>query len=145
MEKITVRNAELGDLTGLINLCAELGYPATEEQLDNRLKKLFKSDSDIIYVAVLNTELLGWIHLFGTLRLESDPFAEIGGLVVSSEHRSKGIGAMLVLTAEKWAIENGFSKIRVRSRIERTDARRFYERGGYTVKKSQNVFEKSLE
>ena len=51
---------------------------------------------------------------------------------------------MLVDAVEKWAIQKGFSKIRVRSRLERTHARRFYEKGGYFVKKSQNVFEKIL-
>ena len=145
MEKITIRNAELNDLPELINLCTELGYPSNDDQINQRLQKLLKSPSDVVYVAVKKTEVIGWIHVFTSLRLESDPFAEIGGLVVSSEHRNKGIGRMLVNAADKWAIEKGFSKIRVRSRIERTDTSRFYERAGYVVKKSQNVFEKELD
>jgi GNAT superfamily N-acetyltransferase len=145
MEKITIRNAELNDLSKLTDLCTELGYPSNDDQINQRLQKLLKSTSDVVYVAVKKTEVIGWIHVFTSLRLESDPFAEIGGLVVSSEHRNKGIGRMLVNAADKWAIEKGFSKIRVRSRIERTDARRFYEKEGYVVKKSQNVFEKELD
>ena len=144
MEKVTIRNAELGDISILTKLCTELGYPANDNQISNRLKKLLKSSSDSVIVAVEKTEVVGWIHVFISLRLESDPFAEIGGLVISSEHRNKGIGKMLVNAAEKWARERGLSKIRVRSRLERTDTHRFYERDGYVVIKSQNVFEKGL-
>ena len=144
MEKVTIRNAELDDISILTKLCTELGYPANDDQISNRLKRLLKSPSHTVLVAVEKTELVGWIHIFISLRLESDPFAEIGGLVVSSKRRNKGIGKMLVNAAENWSLEKGFSKIRVRSRSERTDARRFYERDGYVVIKSQNVFEKGL-
>lgn len=144
MNKITIRKVELGDLANLTILCKELGYPAREDQVLKRLKKLLKSSSEAVRVAAEKTEVIGWIHVFISFRLESDPFPEIGGLVVSSKYRNKGIGKLLVKAAEKWAQEKGFTKIRVRSRIERSDAKRFYEREGYLVKKSQNVFEKSL-
>ena len=144
MEKIIIRNAEFGDLTNLTILCKELGYPAKEDQVLQRLQKLLESTTNLVLVAVERTRVIGWIHVFASFRLESDPFVEIGGLVVSSEYRNKGIGKLLVKAAEKWAHEKGFIKIRVRSRIERTDAKRFYEREGYQVKKGQNVFEKNL-
>lgn len=145
MGNITIRGSELNDLPKLTNLCVELGYPAREDQVLKRLKKLLKSSSETVLVAVEQTEVIGWIHIFISFRLESDPFPEIGGLVVSSKYRSIGIGKLLVNAAEKWALEKGFTKIRVRSRLERTEAKRFYEREGYQVKKSQNVFEKSLK
>ena len=144
MNNIFIRPTEIKDSIILTKLCTELGYPANDNQISNRLKKLLKSSSDSVIVAVEKTEVVGWIHVFISLRLESDPFAEIGGLVISSEHRNKGIGKMLVNAAEKWTRERGLSKIRVRSRLERTDAHRFYERDGYVVIKSQNVFEKGL-
>jgi len=46
---------------------------------------------------------------------------------------------------EKWAKENGFINIRVRSRTSREKTRQFYESEGYIVIKGQNVFEKSLK
>jgi len=145
LQKTIIRNAKLEDLTDLTLLCKELGYPSDKARVKCRLEKILRSEKNMVQVAVEKTTVIGWIHVFTSLRLESDPFAEIGGLVVSSEHRNKGIGRMLVNAADKWAIEKGFSKIRVRSRIERTDARRFYEKEGYVVKKSQNVFEKELD
>lgn len=124
MEKAIIRKAELGDISELFVLCAELGYSATSEEIISRLKRIITSGSDDVFVAVEKTVILGWIHVFGSLRLESDPFAEIGGLVVSSKHRNKGIGKILVRAAEKWAKENDYLKIRVRSRIERTEAKK---------------------
>ena len=143
MEKIEIRSAESGDLSRLTSLCSELGYLSDSEQIMYRLERIQSSDSDIVYVAVDNTNVVGWIHVFGSLRLESDPFAEIGGLIVSSEHRKKGIGKLLINAAEKWALEKDYSKIRVRSRTKRIDAKRFYEREGYKIIKEQNVFEKT--
>jgi hypothetical protein len=35
-------------------------------------------------------------------------------------------------------------RVRVRSNIVRTDARRFYERLGYAVTKTQNVFDRKF-
>jgi len=142
---LNIRHAQIDDLSVLTNLCIELGYKSTINEIKKRLDKIQKSKSDLILVAVEKGTVIGWIHVFSTLRLESDPFAEIGGLVVSSRHRGKGVGKILVREAEKWARENGFINIRVRSRTSRDGAKQFYESEGYIVIKEQNVFEKSLK
>ena len=145
MEKIIIRTAEKHDLSELTALCAELGYPAQNQEIKMRLDKIQKSKSDLILVAVEKGTVIGWIHVFSTLRLESDPFAEIGGLVVSSRHRGNGVGKILVSEAEKWAKGNGLINIRVRSRTSREKTRQFYESEGYIAIKEQNVFEKLLK
>ena len=143
--KTHVRRTKLADIPELTNLSKELGYPSTISQIRKRLDKIQKSKSDIILVAVEKGTVIGWIHVLSTLRLESDPFAEIGGLVVSSKQRGKGVGKILVSEAEKWAKGNGLINIRVRSRTSREKTRQFYESEGYVVIKEQNVFEKSLK
>ena len=143
--KTHVRRAKLADIPELTNLCIELGYKSTINEIKKRLDKIQKSKSDLILVAVEKGTVIGWIHVFSTLRLESDPFAEIGGLVVSSKQRGKGVGKILVSEAEKWAKGNGLINIRVRSRTSREKTRQFYESEGYIVIKEQNVFEKSLK
>jgi GNAT superfamily N-acetyltransferase len=145
MLNLKIRRAQIDDLPELTNLCIELGYPSAIGEVKKRLEKITNSHSDVIFVAVEKGMVIGWIHVFSTLRLESDPFAEIGGLVVSSKQRGKGIGKILVSEAEKWAKENGSATIRVRSRTSRIKTRQFYEKEGYTVIKEQNVFEKSLK
>jgi GNAT superfamily N-acetyltransferase len=145
MENIIVRTAEKQDLSQLTVLCKELGYPSQNHDVKKRLEKIQNSHSDIILVAVEKGMVIGWVHVFSALRLESDPFAEIGGLVVSSKQRGKGVGKILVSEAEKWAKGNGFVNIRVRSKTSRIKTRQFYEKEGYIAIKEQNVFEKSLQ
>ena len=89
MEKTIIRKAVLEDISELSVLCDELGYSTSSEEIISRLEKIITSASDDLFVAVEKAEVVGWIHIFGSLRLESDPFAEIGGLVVSSKHRNK--------------------------------------------------------
>lgn len=145
MYKISIRPFERKDIKIIQQLTEELGYSSTVEQITERFQKLEESESNAILVSVdEKSNVTGWIHVFGSLRLESDPFAEIGGLVVSPEFRNRGIGKTLVNAAEKWAWGNGYKSIRVRSRTARTDARRFYERENYIITKEQNVFEKKL-
>lgn len=145
MNKFSIRPAEIGDISDITFLCDELGYPSAEDQVSERLLSLLKSHNDSVLVSLdVEGNITGWIHVFIALRLESDSFAEIGGLVVKSTTRGKGYGKMLVAAAEQWAEKNGVTKIRVRSRIERKDTKLFYEREGYKIKKEQNVFEKKL-
>ena len=145
MLNLNIRRAQIDDLSELNNLCIELGYNSVVGEVKNRLEKIQNSQSDIILVAVEKGMVVGWIHVFRALRLESEPFAEIGGLVVSSKQRGKGVGKALVNEAEKWVKENGLINIRVRSRTSRKKTRQFYEREGYIAIKEQNVFEKSLK
>lgn len=142
--KYLIRPAESKDSEILKELSLELGYPSTYKEIQERLIRILNSAENNIFVSLDDQIITGWIHVFGSLRLESDPFAEIGGLVVSSNYRNKGIGKALLGEAEKWALRNGFKEIRVRSRNTRKDAGRFYEREGYSVKKVQNVFTKIL-
>lgn len=87
---------------------------------------------------------MGWVHVFLSRLLESDPEAEIGGLVVDQHHRGLGIGQRLVEEAERWARRQRCRSVRLRSNVIRTRAHAFYERLGFKVVKSQKVFRKSL-
>ncbi len=90
-------------------------------------------------------QVVGWVHVFEAVRVESDGFAEIGGLVVAQNWRGLGAGARLVAAAERWASDNGFDTMRIRSRTERGGAHGFFERLGYTCSKSQRVFERTVQ
>ena len=76
--------------------------------------------------------------------MESDPDAEIRGLVVDEEARSGGLGQKLVEAAESWARERGHNWMSVRSNVIRERTHRFYERLGYGRAKTQHKFRKRL-
>jgi GNAT superfamily N-acetyltransferase len=142
---IEVRAATVGDAEALAHLSCELGYPSTAAQVRERLRLAKADRRQEIFVAV-NHEgtVLAWIQVSEARSLESEPRAEITGLVVDSRHRGAGTGRLLVEQGEAWARARGFEAIGVRSNVMRERAHVFYERLGYAVVKSQKVFRKPL-
>ena len=142
---IEIRNARMSDAEAIARLSDQLGYPTSIRQSERRLVAVLSSSDHAVLVACLHATVVGWIHVFRAPRIESEPFAEIGGFVVAESHRRRGIGRCLLAAAEKWALESGFKKLRVRSRSDRNDARRFYENLGFAMYKEQRVFDKPLK
>ena len=140
---IIVREAATSDVPAIAALCEELGYPSSALDVETRLIEIMKSADHAVFVAV-DRAVVGWIHVFLALRMESDPFAEIGGLVISNNYRGRGAGRKLVLQCEEWTRSKQMSSLRVRSRLSRNDAHAFYLRLGFSEKKTQAVFDKTL-
>ncbi len=140
-----IRLASTSDITAIVELSDQLGYPTNAEQVARRLAEILNKPEHVVWIAELESgAVVGWVHVTRTTWLEIDPFAEIGGLVVDAAHRSQGIGKALLDKAEAWALENGLSSLRVRSNVIRSRAHHFYEEAGYSIIKSQHVFEKKL-
>jgi len=140
---LQTREITLSDASAAAELSGELGYPVSPEVMQQRIASL--SADHVVYVACLDGEVVGWIDVSLTHHLQSDPRAEIGGLVVSSKVRSRGIGRVLVSRAEQWAVERGLKSVVVRSQIAREAAHNFYLREGYARTKTSAVFTKQLE
>jgi len=139
------RDVSTGDVDALAALSGQLGYPVPVPEMAQRLESLLADPRHVVFVwEETDGRVLGWIHVFRSLYLEAAPMAEIGGLVIDERARGRGIGAALVERVERWAHEHGLSRMRVRSRIERADAHRFYLRLGYERFKRQEVFQKNL-
>ena len=146
MSYIIIRRAALDDAPVIADLTNQLGYESTVEQSEKRLTKVLDSKNHVVFLACLpDTEVVGWIHIFLAFRVESDCFAEIGGLVVSSAYRNRGFGKSLIAAAEEWSKKNRITKLRVRSRSQRSDALAFYEGLGFSKTKRQEVLDKSLD
>jgi len=126
-------------------LSKQLGYPTCESDIKERLNTILNSNDHIVYVAfVPNGKTIAWIHIYKAQRIESGALAEIGGFIVSESFRSKGIGKKLLEEAEKWSISKKLPKLRVRSKIEREDAKQFYSNMGFSISKKQRVFDKIM-
>lgn len=140
---MTVEPARAAHAAAMAELSALLGYPTPAADLGRRLEALEPS-ANTVCVALDGDEVVGWVHAFRSDRLEEDPFAELGGLIVAPERRGRGIGRQLMEAAERWARRVGCRKLRVRSHERRREAHRFYERVGYRRVKRQQVFDKVL-
>jgi GNAT superfamily N-acetyltransferase len=141
---VRIRPIEPGDAAALVPLCGQLGYPATLQQVERRLQILIGLPGQGLLAAVTAGQLVGWVHVQSRCVLESDPFAEICGLVVDEHARGHGAGRDLVAAAEQWAVAEGHTVIRVRSNVIRTATHRFYQNRGYSIAKSQISFTKPL-
>ncbi len=136
-----IRGATSTDIERIAELSGELGYPARVEDVGRRLPAIAIADDHAVYVAEAEDgSVVGWIHVFAAMRLESEPFAELGGLVVAEDHRGRGVGRLLCERTGRWARDHGFGALRVRTRAEREAAHRFYERVGFRLVKAQKVF-----
>lgn len=145
MHEIMIREANIGDTREIAQLSGELGYPSSTEEINCRVNQIMKSSQNTVFIAVASDDtVVGWIHVFETIRLTSEKFLEIGGIVVSENYRHRGIGKSLLAYAERWAVEKGLAKIRVRSRTSRKDAHSFFVNSGFQLFKSQEVFDKTL-
>ena len=141
----SILQADLRHSAGIARLNGQLGYPSSKEEVRSRLGRLQESGNDIVFIATLDGSIVGWIHVFYTLRLETGPFCEIGGLVTEELHRGRGIGRALVRRAEHWVREKGCLELRVRSNVVRAGAHRFYTDYGFKETKEQKVFHLLLD
>jgi GNAT superfamily N-acetyltransferase len=145
MSSHAIRPASEHDAAELARLSAQLGYPASEDQIRARLRRLLASPADALLVAAsAEGPLLGWIHGALTQLLESDYRVEICGLIIDAANRRRGLGRELVRRLETWAADHGATQSSVRCRTTRHDAHHFYENLGYTLAKTQLTFRKPL-
>ena len=143
--KPIIRPATLDDAPFIAELSAQLGYPGSMGQSATRLETLTQARDHVVMVACLEDgSVVGWIHVFLALRVESHVFAELGGFVVDEQHRGRGFGRFLLAAAEEWVLERDVSRLRVRPRSQRAAAHSFYRRRGFTLTKEQHVFDKEL-
>ena len=140
-----VRRARKEDAAAIGGLTGQLGYPSTPEQIEKRLVRVLRDSEHVLFVAEMpGGRIGGWLHAFGYHVVESDPRAEVAGLVVDETQRGTGVGRLLMHSAEDWAREKGYTAVGLRSNIVRHAAHAFYQRIGYKIPKTQHVFQKDL-
>jgi GNAT superfamily N-acetyltransferase len=148
----SIRLARKADIPDITRLNDQLGYPEPESAVALRLRRILGDRRDHrVFVAAAGAStaspsgaIVGWIHVFIDKLLTVGPRAEIGGLVVEEQWRSRGVGAALVNHAEQWAKQSGFAQIVVRTNVVRTRAHEFYEKCGYQLLKHSKVYNKEL-
>ena len=124
MDGLLIREASLADAPDVCKLSAELGYPAPLDTMRQRIESLTHLTDHSVFIAIVGKEPVGWIHVAIVRHLQAESRAEIGGLVVGNQVRSKGIGRELVARAEQWALQQGVHSVVVRSQIAREGAHR---------------------
>ncbi len=141
---ITVRNISVDDAAAVASLSRQLGYNMIITDTARQIADILESTNDVAYVAVTDNNVVGWIHAFYAIRIESHSFCEIGGIVVDEQLRGSGIGKMLIDHIKPWCAIKKCNRLRVRSSVKRSDAHKFYLQAGFTENKEQKVFQLDL-
>ena len=135
---VFIREAQEGDYLAIGNLIKhELGYGDIDfTSLFDRLRRISSDDNYMTFVAVMDTQVVGFIGLLKYITYELDNgYLRILAMAVSQEQQNKGIGSELLRQAEQFAAENNIAHIMLTSRLNRLAAHIFYEHNDY-VKKS---------
>ena len=132
------------DLVDVAALSAQLGYPTDLGQVTERFHHLLPHVDSGMFVAK-RRRVVGWIHVYGVRLLETDGYAEVGGIVVSEAFRRQGVGQLLIRAGEQWASDQGYKELRLRSGVHRDAAHKFYESVGYEKSKASYMFRKDLD
>ena len=141
---IQIREISEKDAESVAALSTQLGYESDIKQTSARIKRINNSNENCVFVALLDGEVVGWIHGFYTLRIESDPFIEIGGLIVDEKYRNLKIGKQLIENVNIWAKKHQVEKLKVRCNIKRSESHKFYEQLGFKENKRQIAFEMNV-
>lgn len=129
----TFRNEDILGVCNLIN--SVLGYDVSFEDLKARILQMQEDKNYIIFIAVDNEKIIGFIGLQICLAFEITGKAmRIIALAVARDFQGQGVGKALIQEAEKYANDNNVSIISVNSGIKRTEAHRFYEKQSFYKK-----------
>ncbi len=128
-----IRPAELGDASALAKLMTELGYVTTSGEMRERLQSILTNPHFATLVALDKDELCGMIGLFAHYSYaHNDLSGRILALVVMERFRRRGIARDLIVASERYFLDRNIRRVVVTTRLDRTDAHRFYEAMGYT-------------
>ena len=140
-----IRPAQVEDASDIFRLnCTSLGYDYPLEETQKRVDAILKSGHDRIWVLELPSGVVGYIHAADYDTTYGAMQKNIMALAVDPAVQGEGYGRLLLQTAQDWARLSGASGVRLVSGHDRTSAHAFYAACGYTMRKEQKNFVKSL-
>ncbi|MDF3047791.1 MAG: Acetyltransferase [Candidatus Midichloriaceae bacterium] len=129
-----IRHATNFDISGLLPLLAELGYPASLEDFTIRFKRFLKTPGYGVAVCEIEKQIVGFIAWSRSNTFVSNAVRfRIEGLVVANNYRGQGIGKKLMRFVEDIARSNGICIIDLVSGLRRAKdgTHEFYKSLGY--------------
>jgi aminoglycoside 6'-N-acetyltransferase I len=134
-----IRASRPTDAAALAVLGTELGCALTEAQVRRRRRLLDDPEREFI-VGDPPDGFARFIDIPVQRFVETDPFGEIEGLVVTKPHRGRGLGRALLVAAAAWCRERDLEEMWIRANLFRVGAHEFYEAIDRRVVRDQRVY-----
>lgn len=133
-----IREAVQSDAQSIWQLnCDGMGYSYPLDSTKENLERLLQSAADKIFVAVMDGQVVGYVHANDYLLLYAPHMKNIMGIAVNMDYQHRGIGSALLRQVEQWARQTGAAGVRLVSGATRTGAHAFYHQCGYAGDKAQ--------
>jgi len=143
--EIMIRECHIQDAQNIYTLNKnEMGYDYALEETRNKLENLLKSSHDKIFVATIDSQVVGYVHAHDYDVIYMDHLKNIMGIAVDHNYQKRGIGKKLLNAVEQWAKEDHAKGVRLVSGETRVGAHEFYKHCGYISKKKQMHFIKLI-
>jgi len=132
MNIVKVEKSNLDEVT---NLALKLWPDNTWMHLRAEFEELLESKKDIVYLAIIEGNYVGFIHM--SLRIDyvegsnSCPVGYVEGIYVDQKFRNKGISRKLVEAGEQWSKTLGCSQIASDTELDNSGSQEFHKRIGF--------------
>jgi len=130
--RVTIRLATQRDAEAIAPLLGQLGYPASADELGERIERLTDRPDGELLIAELDGDVVGLAayQLIDVIE-RPDPQCRITSLVVDDRFRRRGVAYALLHTIEETARDFGCFRLEVTTRPDRADALAFYLAAGF--------------
>ncbi|UXS60537.1 GNAT family N-acetyltransferase [Staphylococcus ureilyticus] len=128
---------DLNKIDELLVLYEDLGYPTIEEDLVNRLNKIYSHEDYYLLLLIKDDVIIGLSGMCKMLFYEKNgEYMRLLAFVINSSYRGKGYGTLLLKESEILATQLGCKAITLNSgnREERDNAHSFYKSNGFENK-----------
>lgn len=140
-----VRPLRPSDLEFATDLLRQLGYVVPADVLAARIARVLAAATHYAAVAEQEGKVVGLVHAYERPALEKPCEAVVQSLVVDRHVRKAGTGRLLMAAVEGWALTRGLTHIVLHTRVDRDDARAFYEHLGYRWAATSHLMSKPLD
>ena len=145
--RVRIRRGRRTDFTAVMQLLAASGtpVPSPERATLRRFRYLVADLGGDFYLALLEGELAGLVHVTYARQLAVPPAARVEQLVVAAARRRCGVGSALLRFAQQRARQRGCGTLSCTVGGSAPPPHRFFEKGGFRASGTFFVQELQLE
>jgi GNAT superfamily N-acetyltransferase len=133
--RVHIRRGRRTDFTAVMELLAasDTAVPPPERASLRRFRQLVNDLGGDFYLALVDGQLAGLVHVTYARQLAAAPAARLEWLVVATAHRRSGTGTALLCFAQRRARQRGCGTLSCTPPDGIPGSRAFLEKGGLTV------------